>query len=489
MINLTREKLPKTTSIEDKKSKRILYSVGIATILCLFLAILTRKYILFLVPPAIVFVVLLFTDFTKVYYLLIAMIPLSIEMSIPGGLSMDIPAEPLMIILMGTFFLYLFKNRNALPKKIYKNPIIQVLFIHLIWIFIAAIFAEMKVIAFKFFLAKIWYITTFTLLSMMIIPNLKSFKTIYWILIIPSIYGIMFGIAKHAALGFEFDAINEALRPFFRNHVNYAALLSLIFPFILLARTWYPKESLFRQLVNWTLFIFILGIFFAYTRGAWLALIVAGVGYILIKRKWIKFSIISTIAGIGLILTFLIIDNKYLDYAPEFESTIYHGNLQDHLSATTEMKDVSGAERIYRWVAAIRMSTEHPITGFGPNNFYHHYKSYTVSPFTTYVSDNPEKSGTHNYFLMVLTEQGFVGMGIFIWLSILIFHRAIKTYHRISDVADKNFMMAIICSLIIIYVQLMLSDLVEALKIGVFFFINIALIVRLENKYDQTIQD
>ncbi len=43
--------------------------------------------------------------------------------------------------------------------------------------------------------------------------------------------------------------------------------------------------------------------------------------------------------------------------------------------------------------------------------------------------------------------------------------------------------MAIIASMVIIYVQLMLSDLVEALKIGVFFFINLALIVSIDTKH------
>ena len=84
-------------------------------------------------------------------------------------------------------------------------------------------------------------------------------------------------------------------------------------------------------------------------------------------------------------------------------------------------------------------------------------------------------------FLMLLTEQGFVGMIIFIWLTIL--SSCGKKLLSIPDKNDKNFMLTLIASMIIIYVQLMLSDLVEALKIGVFFFINLALIVRLDVKY------
>lgn len=123
------------------------------------------------------------------------------------------------------------------------------------------------------------------------------------------------------------------------------------------------------------------------------------------------------------------------------------------------------------------MAGEHPITGFGPGSFYHYYQPYTVSEFTTYVSDNPEKSGTHNYFLMTTVEQGLVGLFFFLLLTFGIFYFGVRIYHQAQNQDDKNLIAAVLCSLIVIYVQLLLSDLVEEIKIGGFFFINIALLV------------
>jgi O-antigen ligase len=40
-----------------------------------------------------------------------------------------------------------------------------------------------------------------------------------------------------------------------------------------------------------------------------------------------------------------------------------------------------------------------------------------VKSFRTYVSDNPEKSTTHNYFLLQLAEQGIPGFLLFAILS------------------------------------------------------------------------
>ena len=84
---------------------------------------------------------------------------------------------------------------------------------------------------------------------------------------------------------------------------------------------------------------------------------------------------------------------------------------------------------------------------------------------------------------MTLTEQGFVGMMIFIALTFIIFYRGIKLYHLVTDKVNKEFVLIILTSMVIIYVQLMLSDLIEALKIGVFYFLNISLLVNQEVLY------
>lgn len=63
---------------------------------------------------------------------------------------------------------------------------------------------------------------------------------------------------------------------------------------------------------------------------------------------------------------------------------------EDHIMATTYGTDISSAERYYRWIAAIRMSEDHPYFKVGPNNFYDFYKPYTIT-FKTWVSRNPER--------------------------------------------------------------------------------------------------
>jgi O-antigen ligase len=177
-------------------------------------------------------------------------------------------------------------------------------------------------------------------------------------------------------------------------------------------------------------------------------------------------------------LTTLLRDNRYLNFAPEFETTIYHETFAAHMAATAAgFQDVSSAERIYRWVAAKQMFAEHPWLGVGPGNFYPYYKEHTVLVFETYISDNEERSTVHNYLLLMLVEQGFPGFAIFFILTILTLFYGQAVYHRTRKRGDKQLVMAVTLSMVILMVQNMLSDLVETDKVGSFFFLNLSLLV------------
>jgi O-antigen ligase len=128
-------------------------------------------------------------------------------------------------------------------------------------------------------------------------------------------------------------------------------------------------------------------------------------------------------------------------------------------------------ERVYRWVAAFQMSKDRPWMGFGPGNFVNFYETYTVKSFQTYVSDNPEGSGVHCYYLMTLVEQGFIGMIIFIALSFLVLIQAEKIYHRCTDPARKRIIMAVTLCTVVMDAFLLINDMVETDKMGSFFFI------------------
>ena len=180
--------------------------------------------------------------------------------------------------------------------------------------------------------------------------------------------------------------------------------------------------------ILFSVFIVLAALILSYSRGAWLALLIGLGAYWLLKKRLLLKSFLLAIALVSGAVFWLQHNDNYLRFAPEHNTTIFHKDFSEHLVATYKGKDVSTAERFYRWVAGARMSKERWVTGFGPTTFTQEYKPYTIPLFRTWVSDNKEQSTVHNYFLLVLIEQGVLGLLFFLLLLGALFWQAQKIY-------------------------------------------------------------
>ena len=108
--------------------------------------------------------------------------------------------------------------------------------------------------------------------------------------------------------------------------------------------------------------------------------------------------------------------------------------------------------------------------GFGPSNFYSTYSAYANNSFQTYVSDNPEKSGIHNYYLMLAVEQGIPGLLIFLSMVWYLLLQAEKKYHSCALDQRNRIELAILWLMMILSISL-LNDMIEVIKVGPFFFL------------------
>jgi O-antigen ligase len=461
----------------DKLELSVFALFGAATIASILAAFGTGLHYLALIPFGIMLIYTGIINFRILYYLLLVTIPLSIEYSFSDSLGTDLPDEPMMIGLMAVTFFYLLSNYRALPTGYFAHFLILALACHVFWVFISALNAVSFVVSFKQFLAKIWYVTTFGVLTAVIVRTKEDIKKAFWCVYIPLTLLMVQVIIRHALQGFSFEDINRPMYPFFRNHVNYAAIVSIFFPFLLLARGWYKPGTNIRRLLNVSILFYIVAIYLSYTRTCYLALLLIYPFYFVVRHKLMKPALVVLSLGITVFVVHLFQHNNFLKYAPTFEETIYHDDFGQHLSSTFEGKDVSSMERVYRWVAATRMFKDHPWMGFGPGNFYPNYKLYTLSDFETYVSDNPERSTAHDYPLLLLAEQGTIGLGIFLFLTAIIFIYGEKIYHRMANPEDKQIVLTLILVIAMVYVNLLLSDLLDSDKVGPFYFIAIALLV------------
>lgn len=432
------------------------------------------------IPIALVFVFLTILDTSKTYYFLLACIPISIEYSFPNGFGTDLPTEPIAVGFLFVFLLKWAKNKDFLPKAFWWHPITLVLLAHLFWIFITTVNSSLFIVSFKYFLAKVWYIVGYFILAAFFIKNKQDYKRFFQVIFIPLTLVTLAVVFRHAQLDFSFSKINHAVAPLFRNHVNYACILVIFLPFLyFVPRIQKPKNSF--QIWHWlAIAFFLLAIYLSYTRAAYVSVLLMIACYFIIKWKLIRhcIALASVIVVLGIVN--LIQDNNYIDYAPNFERTITHEQFNNLISATAKGEDISTMERVYRWVAGYQMIQEKPFFGFGPGNFYHFYKGYTLTAFQTYVSDNPEKSGIHSYYLMTFVEQGFFGLLLFLLLSVIVLIKGEQIYHHSSDQDYKKMAMAALLSTIAILAILIINDMIEAVKVGSFFFINMALLVNID---------
>jgi len=457
-----------------------MYGFAALTLLSIFTAIRYHVNVIALFPFGVLVAYLCVVDFRKVFFLLLFSLPFSMEIELPGGFSTDLPSEPLVLILLGVYLLFFIKNISSFKRYFFSHPLTLLLGLHFLWTMVCVFTSSDSFVSLKFILAKFWYIIVYFFMAGLLLNSRKAFCTMIWCVSIALSITVVYVIIRHAGHGFSFDSINLSVGPFYRNHVSYAAIMALFLPFIWYLKLYYRKGSIKRKILWGILIIVLLGVILAYTRAAYLALIIAIGAYWIVRFRLMRIILISAFIGSLFFTSYLLVDNKYTEYAPDFEKTIAHKDFDNLVSATTKGEDVSVMERFYRWIAGIYMIKEQPVFGFGPGNFHGFYKGYTINSFKTYVSDNPEKSGIHSYYLMLGVEQGIPGIIFFILLLFYFFYRIEIVYHREKDPFVAGIVMAIFMCMLVISLLLLINDMIETDKVGSFFFICLAILVNID---------
>ena len=422
----------------------------------------------------------LLVDWRWVYYLLLGTLALSREIALPGGLSMDVPSEPLMLVLLACFGVSVLLGRSEVPPQFWRHPLVVLIGLALLWSVVSTVSSVNTLKSIKYLLAKTWYIGPFVFVTLAIVRTPRDVWRLTAFYAVGVSITVLYTMARHAGRGFGFDSINWAIQPFYHNHVLYAATAALLVPY-----AFYAARDAQSKMGRWLWYLVMLinvgGVMLSYTRASVLSLVVAVLYYGIVRWRLTRLTLLSASVAALIATAYFVRENTYMLYAPEFEKTIFNGgNFQKHLEATYKLEDVSGMERVYRWVAAAHMIAEKPLVGSGPSTFYPEYKRYTVTSFRTYVSDNPEKSTTHNYFLLQLAEQGIPGFLLFVALIFTALLLVENLYHRAQTPQYRNLVMAAGLSLVVTVFHLLLNELVEVDKIGSFYYISLAVLMRVQ---------
>ena len=417
-----------------------------------------------------------------IFWLMIAMLPLSTELQVTDSLGLDFPDEPLLMLLTGFCLVKWMYKPGDFPVSVLKSPVFMLIILQVCWTVVTCFFSMNPLLSVKFLLAKSWYIIPFVLLFQVIIKGNSDLVRLGKLLLIPMLFVVIQALIRHAFYGYSFEGIKQTLYPFFRNHVNYSGmlvcLLAVLWAFIKLT----PVSNINYKWIIAGLIVGLIGLVLSYSRGAWLAFIMGMILMIVVHRRWMLQFWVLLLFSVVLIFSWLVFDHHYLKFAPDHDHTVFHTDFSEHLKATVTFKDVSNAERFYRWVAGMKMIAAKPVSGFGPNNFYQYYKPYASEEFKTWVSNNPDHSTVHNYFLLLALQQGIPGLIFFLILLIMMQLQLQKLYHRLHNAFYREIAMAAAVILMMITTLNFLSDLIETDKIGSLYWLCAGITLWLDNK-------
>lgn len=469
-------------NISDKWLTRI----GLAV---LFLGVMLFAYTqnakTILLPLGFIYILILLVNWKVAYFLFLFTIPVSIDFEISGSLSTSLPDEPLMWIFMFLFPFIFLQNPKVLGRRDwFKDPIVTIIVLQFLWMMVAVLFSKEHLLSIKFMAAKTWFLISFFVLPYYVFRQKKDYRHAFLLFLIPLVVTILIIMARHAARGFEFRRVEHAIGDLYYNHVDYSAVMSIFFPLLLVAipmsRKW--RNPFVTAILVLLILLFLPAIYLTFARAAVVAVIFAVCVGIAVRMRLANLIMPAFIGFIAFIIVLMAQDNRYINFRPDFERTYMHKSFSEHILATFRGEDMSSMERLYRWIAAIRMSADEPVKGWGPNAFYYYYKPYAVSSFKTYVSRNTEKSTTHNYFLYMLVEQGWPAMLLYAALIMVAIAQAQKTYHRFKDKFYRNCTLGAVMMLGAAFINNFFSELLETHKVGSLFYISLALLVVLRRK-------
>ena len=398
---------------------------------------------------------------------LFAPLSINIEEWTPG-FGLFIPTEPLLFGMM-LLLIWLQLKKPFLDKRIWKQPIIWSVAIFLLWIAITSITSTHPISSLKFLLAKLWFIVPILIFGTHFLKDGISIERFLWLFLIGTTIVVLYTVFHHASYRFGEKESHWVMWPFFKDHTIYGAIVALALPLSIGLYRSKNHPLLIQAVLIGMIVIILTGLYFSYTRAAWLS-VIAAIGVWGLIHFRIKFSIVAGVVvtlGIVLLISWDRIQMELERNKQEHTTEEFGERLQ---SATNVSTDASNLERINRWSCAIAMFQERPIMGFGPGTYAFEYARFQEPENLTIISTNfGDMGNAHSEYLGPLAEMGVLGLLTFLGIVAAIFYSGIRLYldWPAEDRKWKVIILSMILSLTTYFVHGVLNNFLDTDKASV----------------------
>lgn len=432
----------------------------------LYFVIKKDTYLAFALPAVIGILLLYVFSLDKVLLLTAFITPLSINIEkITGGLSVSLPAEPL---LAGILVMFIAKTifERRFNSEIAKYPISIVIYVMFIWMIATTITSEMPVVSVKFMVSRLWFIIPSYFLCALLFRDPKNISKFIWYYMAGLIIVVFYTISNHAMHGFDGDTAHWVMTPYYNDHTAYGAALA-VYIVLCAAYMFMPNISKIKKLgIIATFCLLLLAIVLSFCRASWISLI-AALGVLACVRLKIKFKYIAAVIVVlaGLFFTF----QHQIFYSLSKNDQDASGDVVENIQSMTNIStDASNLERINRWNSAIRMFKDRPLFGWGPGTYQFLYAPYQESKNKTIISTNSGDMGNaHSEYIGTLAEQGIPGSLIVVSIVVVFMYCGLMTYRRAKNKESKILVLAATLALFGYYVHGTLNNFLDTDKLAV----------------------
>ena len=276
-------------------------------------------------------------------------------------------------------------------------------------------------VSIKGFIGKI---TEYVLLYFVIVESIrtkKQFRNIIGVVLFTCLLIGIDGIFQKF-FGFDFMRGRKIFGPTrltasFKSPNHFGGWLSMVLPITMSLFLFGPKRRKWLRrafgMLSTLLFICLL---LAGSRAAWLGFVGAFLLMGVLKRQNLFLVSIVCIALICILLLSFTLPEKLLG---EMSSIFY-------VTKNTMM------DRIILWKETLPMIKDRPLLGHGVNSFMSNWSNYGVGE----TFGHPYYP--HNCYLHMTAETGLIGLGMFIWIIIMLFKSTIKFLKKIKVKTEED---------------------------------------------------
>lgn len=416
-------------------------------------------------------------------YLMAFSVPFSIVFEGENvNLGISLPSEALMVSVTLLFFCRIFYDLS-MRRELLKHPVTIAIFTYLGWMLLCCITSEYPIVSIKFLLSKIWFIvSSYFMVIHLMKKDIRKWITFFDCYAIALMCVVLITTVKYSAYGFQGHIAHWIMKPFYNDHTAYGAILAMFIP-IVCGLMFLPGMARWRRLLyGGMFFLFSLGLYFSYSRAAWLSVIGAAGVWVVVKLR-IKFTWFA--AALALFIGLFAAFSNDILYTMSRNSQDSSGNLAEHLQSISNITtDASNVERLNRWNSAFRMIEERPVMGWGPGCYQFCYAPYQDYRYHTIISTNLGDGGNaHSEYIGPTAETGFVGLATVLALAILILYYGITTATRAKSLTVRRLSLLATLALITYFIHGTMNNFLDTDKLSLPYWGLFALIVVLNTCY------